>query len=193
MPGASAGVIYSPNFPWNYPKNISCDWLVTAPWGRIINLNFTIFNLESSSNGSCSDYVEVQYDFRTVKYCGSNIPSSITASGSIRVRFYSDLIVTSSGFMALYQTIKSFSTPSLSAASIYDCKPYSQNRKCFFFTPMHKKDKFTTSSVTFSLKTMEAQSSLMFFIVIFFQLFNHICCVNVFLISLSFISMLCNV
>ncbi|KAL9972980.1 hypothetical protein ACROYT_G019381 [Oculina patagonica] len=83
---------------------------------------------ESSSNGSCSDYVEVQYDFRTVKYCGSNIPSSITASGSIRVRFYSDLIVTSSGFMALYQTIKSFSTPSLSAASIYDCKPYSQNR-----------------------------------------------------------------
>ncbi|XP_078371393.1 tolloid-like protein 2 [Oculina patagonica] len=128
VPGASAGVIYSPNFPWNYPKNISCDWLVTAPWGRIINLNFTIFNLESSSNGSCSDYVEVQYDFRTVKYCGSNIPSSITASGSIRVRFYSDLIVTSSGFMALYQTIKSFSTPSLSAASIYDCKPYSQNR-----------------------------------------------------------------
>ncbi|XP_078371388.1 dorsal-ventral patterning protein tolloid-like [Oculina patagonica] len=141
--GATAGVIYSPNFPWDYPNRKSCYWHITAPWGKMINLNFTRFNLEYSY-GSCSDYVEVQYDYRTVKYCGSDIPYSITASGSIDVRFYSDFVDSYSGFMAFYQTGYSFPTTpypywttaypttwspySPSAASIYACEAYSQKR-----------------------------------------------------------------
>ncbi len=112
MPGASAGVIYSPNFPWNYSNGKTCDWFITAPGQKTINLNFTRFNLESTSYGSCVDYVEVRYGFRSVKYCGSDFPSSITTSGSIRIRFFSDFSVSYSGFMAFYQSEYSFpSTP----------------------------------------------------------------------------------
>ncbi|XP_078371392.1 CUB domain-containing protein 2-like [Oculina patagonica] len=111
-PGASAGVIYSPNCPWNYPNGTTCDWIITAPWQKTVNLNFTRFNLGSTFYGSCVDYVEVRYGFRSVKYCGSDFPSSITTSGSIRIRFYSDFGDSYSGFMAFYQSEYSFpSTP----------------------------------------------------------------------------------
>ena len=113
VPGASAGVIYSPNFPWNYPNRKSCVWSITAPWGKKINLKFIKFRLESSF-GSCEnvDTVEIRnkYNYLMGKYCGSQIPSSVTSSSSLLVQFTSDRSSTSSGFMAFYQTGYSFPT-----------------------------------------------------------------------------------
>ena len=112
VPGASAGVIYSPNFPWNYSNSKSCEWFITTPWRKKINLKFTKFSLESSF-GSCEyDSAEVRKEnyYLIGKYCGSQIPSFVTSSSSLRVRFTSDRSTTSSGFMAFYQTEYSFPT-----------------------------------------------------------------------------------
>ena len=163
VPGASAGVIYSPNFPWNYPYSISCDWNITAPWSKMIKLQFTKFYVGSSYGYCYTDYVEVRnsYGYRIAKYCGSSIPSSVTLSGSMRVRFHSDYSSVYSGFMAFYQTGYSFPTEtpypprptyppyhrttypyhwntnppvySPSAQSIYTCNPYYQTSKLSSF------------------------------------------------------------
>lgn len=112
VPGASAGVIYSPNFPWNYPNSISCNWTITAYSWRKIKLSFKKFNLGWSSY-YCSDYVEVKgrYGYQIGKYCGSQIPSPVILSESMHVQFHSDYWTSYSGFLAFYQTGVSFPTP----------------------------------------------------------------------------------
>ena len=106
IPDALVGVVYSPNFPWNYPSYWSCVWRIRAPWGQRVKLTFIKFHLETSS--SCAyDYVKVQDGYYTQlgKYCGFQIPSS-----SLTVEFHSDSSDTFSGFLALYQTGYSFPT-----------------------------------------------------------------------------------
>lgn len=112
IPGASVGVVYSPNFPWSYPSDISCEWRIRAPTGQRVKLTFIKFNLETSS--SCAyDYVKVQNGYFTQlgKYCGFQIPFSISSSSTpLTVEFHSDSSATFSGFLALYQTGYSFPT-----------------------------------------------------------------------------------
>lgn len=112
IPGASAGVIYSPNFPWSYPLSRSCEWRIRAPWGQRVHLKFIKFNLETSSFSCEFDYVEVldKYNTQLGKYCGSDIPSSISSSSSLTVKFNSDYSNAFSGFLLLYQTGYSFPT-----------------------------------------------------------------------------------
>ena len=112
IPGASAGVIYSPNFPWSYPLSRSCEWRIRAPWGQRVHLKFIKFNLETSSFSCEFDYMEVldKYNTQLGKYCGSDIPSSISSSSSLTVKFNSDYSNTFSGFLLLYQTGYSFPT-----------------------------------------------------------------------------------
>ena len=123
-PAATAGVIYSPNFPWNYPNYASCNWNITVPSWKMIKLNFIRFNLEALSiYGYCgTDYVSVKYGqyYSGRKFCGTGIPSPITTYGSISVTFYSDNSRYYSGFMAFYQTGYSFPT----TASPYTTYPH---------------------------------------------------------------------
>lgn len=106
------GVVYSPNFPWSYPSDILCVWRIRAPTGQRVKLTFIKFNLETSS--SCAyDYVKVLDGYYTQlgKYCGFQIPFSISSSSSsLTVEFHSDSSDTFSGFLALYQTGYSFPT-----------------------------------------------------------------------------------
>ena len=122
-PAATAGVIYSPNFPWSYPNDASCNWNITVTSRKMIKLTFIRFNLETSSLRYCEfDYVSVNYSqyYYSMKFCGTQIPSSITTYGSISVTFYSDNSRYYSGFMAFYQTGYSFPT----TASPYTTYPY---------------------------------------------------------------------
>ena len=41
------GVITSPGFPGNYDNNLDLTWLIQAPLGQLIELNFLDFELES--------------------------------------------------------------------------------------------------------------------------------------------------
>ena len=43
----ASGVITSPGFPGNYGNNLDLTWLIQAPLGQFIQLNFLNFELES--------------------------------------------------------------------------------------------------------------------------------------------------
>ena len=112
----------------NYCNNQNCSWLIQPPQSTSITLNFTNFDLEepSEDGNSVYDAVEV-YDGATTsapllgRFSGNNIPPSLTSSsGSMLVRFFSDMSVTKSGWSAYYtSTSPSYcnSTSTLTAAT----------------------------------------------------------------------------
>ena len=108
--GAWAGVIYSPNFPWYYANNNSCYWQITVPRHQKINVNLTYIY----PNEDCNSYLEIRDIYRDhltrFWLCETPTPSSVTYSGSIRVRFYPAYRKTSS-FLAFYQIGYNFPFP----------------------------------------------------------------------------------
>ena len=140
-PAASVGVIYSPNFPWNYPRNTMCNWTITAQSWKMIYLNFTEFKV-GFSGGCGGDYVGVRNYYFSRKFCGISIPSPIHKYGSLHVTFSSGYRSSHSGFMALYQKGRSFptttrhpwpftalTTTSPSPSPYGACQPHSNNSK----------------------------------------------------------------
>ena len=94
----------------NYCNNTNCEWLIQPPQATSVTLDFTAFDLEpASSDGQIIyDAVEV-YDGTNSNapllgtFTGNNLPPSITSSsGSMLVRFYSDIEVNGLGWEAVY-------------------------------------------------------------------------------------------
>ena len=92
----SSGTLQSPSRGSGYPPDLSCDWLITVPEGKIVILSFDSIHLQSSSWWKCDkDYVEVldgKYNSSLSKgrfcdYTSRNIRSS---GRYMRVRFKSD-------------------------------------------------------------------------------------------------------
>eukprot|EP00116_Pleurobrachia_bachei_P003449 sb/3463711/ len=107
----SKGVIYSVNYPYNYPPDTSCMWDIRAPLGHHIRLRFHKFSLESSV-GCVFDALHVrrfQQGWETVAVlCGQETPRNLVVkSDSVRILFKSDRTVSSTGFKITYTTIKS--------------------------------------------------------------------------------------
>ncbi|XP_053392701.1 ovochymase-1-like isoform X2 [Mercenaria mercenaria] len=81
------GNILSPNFgSSNYPSDLICTWMLQAPAGEIIRLQFNTFRLENTRR--CSrDYLRI-FDgidaFATVlgNLCGNFIPSDVVSTGN---------------------------------------------------------------------------------------------------------------
>ncbi|CAI8306142.1 MAG: Bacillolysin [Flavobacteriaceae bacterium] len=93
----------------NYCNNLDCFWLIQPPQATSVTLNFTSFDLElPASDGTVYDAVEIFDGINTSSpslgiFSGNNIPPSITSTtGSMLVRFYSDLEVNSQGWDAYY-------------------------------------------------------------------------------------------
>lgn len=86
---------------------MQCDWFITVPRGFLVELQFTLFDLEQDD--ACRyDFVEVK-DLKSNrakymgKYCGSILPLPMTfSSNSIFVRFYSNNVITASGFQGVW-------------------------------------------------------------------------------------------
>jgi len=131
--GASAGVIYSPNFPWYYPNSKSCYWQITVPSFQNINVNFTYIY----PNEDCNSYLEIRnlysdHVIKTLWLCETLTSYSMTYSESIRVYFYPAYQKTSS-FLAFYQI--GYDVPSLvttypptwpeTTTPVSACKPFS--------------------------------------------------------------------
>nr|XP_006823538.1 PREDICTED: A disintegrin and metalloproteinase with thrombospondin motifs 20-like [Saccoglossus kowalevskii] len=104
------GVLSSPNYPANYPRDIECDKTVDYTLktdGFHIEIDFLDFQLEgNTTDGDCLyDYVEV-YDIEynvSERYCGEfeELPMKKVYQGnSVRVRFVSDVSVENKGFLA---------------------------------------------------------------------------------------------
>ena len=93
----------------NYCNNLDCFWLIQPPQATSVTLNFTSFDLElPASDGTVYDAVEIFDGINTSSpslgvFSGSNLPPSITSTtGSMLIRFYSDLDINSQGWDAYY-------------------------------------------------------------------------------------------
>ncbi|XP_065365033.1 uncharacterized protein Neto [Calliphora vicina] len=103
--------LYSPEYPNEYPKNINCTRVITAPKGQIIRLDFrNSFNIEDKEE--CKfDFLEIrdgQYGFSNLigKYCGSDFPPEITSKERyLWLHFHSDESIEYDGFTAVYEFI----------------------------------------------------------------------------------------
>ncbi|XP_052251794.1 uncharacterized protein LOC127858626 isoform X2 [Dreissena polymorpha] len=101
------GVITSPNFPSNYSNKVQCIWIINAPEGYQINVNFTNFALEVHSD--CRyDYLELFHgpndSYPSVgKFCGTTPPTGFKSrSNSVLIVFSTDSDVSARVFNLTY-------------------------------------------------------------------------------------------
>ncbi|XP_036315022.1 cubilin [Pipistrellus kuhlii] len=104
----SIGYVTSPNHPDNYPQHADCIWLIAAPPGKLIRLQFEDqFNIEVTPNCT-SNYLELRDGADSnapiiSKFCGTSLPRSHLSSGEMMyLRFRSDNSSTHVGFKAKY-------------------------------------------------------------------------------------------
>ncbi|XP_053622099.1 cubilin homolog [Plodia interpunctella] len=105
-----SGVIQSPGYPFTYPDNRMCEYVIETSPSKSIQLTFQDFDIEGDR--LCQfDAVEVRDGFNTNstllgKYCGNRIPPTLTSSHNIMyVRFNSDMSQSGGGFYANYTTV----------------------------------------------------------------------------------------
>ena len=97
----------------NYCNNSNCSWLIQPPQAASVSLKFTAFDVEAASSDGQSIYDAVEvYNGTSAsapllgRFSGNNIPPLLTAnSGSMFVRFFSDISVNKSGWSANYTSI----------------------------------------------------------------------------------------
>uniref|UniRef100_H3AEQ5 Metalloendopeptidase n=1 Tax=Latimeria chalumnae TaxID=7897 RepID=H3AEQ5_LATCH len=106
------GNISSPNYPYEYPANIECTWIIVAPIRHEVSLHVTSFEVEEAPDCQ-SDHFLIR-DGGNVgsplkgRYCGQmNIPSLRSTGNSVMLQFYSDESIQLSGFLASYTISKS--------------------------------------------------------------------------------------
>ncbi|XP_025106477.1 uncharacterized protein LOC112571592 isoform X2 [Pomacea canaliculata] len=104
-----AGDISSPFFPDQYQPSLTCTYLLQAPPGYRVEVEFDTFHLESAP--CVYDYIVV-YDGQYTNssqigtYCGREKPSSIlSSSSSLLIMFVADDAVEMTGFSAGYRFI----------------------------------------------------------------------------------------
>ncbi|XP_065114614.1 cubilin [Paramisgurnus dabryanus] len=103
------GAIASPRYPYTYPPNQNCTWIILAqePFNHV-TLSFTDFEVEMVSGNCSHDRVEIldgdNYDAPSVgRYCGYELPHPVTSfSNALVVNFVSDSSVQKKGFRATY-------------------------------------------------------------------------------------------
>ena len=82
------GILTSPSYPDNYPKNAECVYTISQPTGTAIVLTFLSMDIHSWNfgwNSICNDYLEIR-DGRDAaahllgELCGKKIPAPIQSS-----------------------------------------------------------------------------------------------------------------
>ncbi|CAL1537018.1 unnamed protein product [Lymnaea stagnalis] len=104
------GMITSPDFPEDYPRNTECDWLLTAPLGHRIRLGFQSLSLEHHQSCKYDSLTIFDGDNRNAslidRYCGSVFPEHvISRSNNMLVSFTSDSSEQRKGFEARHDTV----------------------------------------------------------------------------------------
>ncbi|XP_019615586.1 PREDICTED: deleted in malignant brain tumors 1 protein-like [Branchiostoma belcheri] len=103
-----SGALNSPNYPQDYPNNLTCRYGIVVGTGRRIRLTFSVFDLERGS-----DFVDI-YDGNStdrqdrigVRNTGElNLGTVDSAGNALTVVFTSDSAGTSSGFSATYTAV----------------------------------------------------------------------------------------
>lgn len=65
---APMGSFSSPNYPKNYDKNETCEWLIQVLENHVVSLEFTDVNLLQSPNKCKTNYIKVCFITSKSKY-----------------------------------------------------------------------------------------------------------------------------
>ncbi|XP_075695026.1 membrane frizzled-related protein [Rhinoderma darwinii] len=101
----SEGSLSSPNYPFHYPSNCRCSWMLEAGEGRLVQLKVLV--LDVGHYGFCLfDWLEVRDENTSSRFCGSVAPTTfISSSSRLQVQFVSDDHTGGTGFLATYQML----------------------------------------------------------------------------------------
>ncbi|KAG8569528.1 hypothetical protein GDO81_014448 [Engystomops pustulosus] len=101
----SAGSISSPNYPFHYPPNCHCTWMLEAGEGRLVQLK--VMDLDVGRYGFCLfDWLELRDENVSRRFCGSVAPTTyISRSNWLQVQFVSDDHTSGTGFLATYEMV----------------------------------------------------------------------------------------
>ncbi|XP_028263544.1 ovochymase-2 isoform X2 [Parambassis ranga] len=92
--------IHTPNYPGFYSNNCVLRWVVHAPRGHVVKLDFIDFDLEESDR-CLYDSLTVLADVGETVLCGASVPPPVLSYHSVMVlRFTSDSTITHRGFKA---------------------------------------------------------------------------------------------
>ena len=90
-------------------ETLQCEWLIRAPVGKKIRLNFLRFDLENYEDYKCLDFVSI-YDGGSTKfpllgrYCGFiSPPEHISTGNQLLIRFKSEKSLSHEGFRVKYE------------------------------------------------------------------------------------------
>ncbi|XP_051007258.1 cubilin [Acomys russatus] len=136
----SDGYVTSPNYPANYPQHTECIWILEAPPGRSIQLQFEDqFNIEETPNCT-SSYLELRDGADSSapvlsKLCGRSLPHSWVSSRELMyLKFQADGGSSYIGFKAKYSIATCGGTVSGDSGVIesigYPTLPYANNVFC---------------------------------------------------------------
>ena len=108
--------VASPNHPRNYPDNIGLDspqheQKISVSSGSLVELTFTVFNIEAPPNGECKyDWLQIvdgDGTELTEKICGFELPKPIISKTNVMiVKFFSDASRHLDGFRAQWKKVK---------------------------------------------------------------------------------------
>ncbi|KAG7199007.1 hypothetical protein KM043_013159 [Ampulex compressa] len=103
----SSGIIYSTNYPQNYPHRQNCEWLIEVDKNHVVNMTFLDFDIENSRNCT-DDYVKIfdgptRDDPLLGTHCRNDLPPPyVSTSNQMLVVMRSDSLVSAKGFKAQY-------------------------------------------------------------------------------------------
>ncbi|KAJ8725267.1 hypothetical protein PYW07_016225 [Mythimna separata] len=109
-----SGVIKSPGYPFSYPENKVCVYILKTAPGKAIELTFQDFDIEDNRYFDCRyDSVEVRdgHDQNATllgRFCGGAAhtpPVQTSTLNYMYIKFTSDLSISGTGFYANYTTI----------------------------------------------------------------------------------------
>ncbi|XP_053714419.1 cubilin isoform X1 [Synchiropus splendidus] len=102
---APSGRVVSPDYPAHYPHSSICNYTIDAGDQTVIVLTFQVFHVEAHST-CLYDGLKI-YDVSAggppvATLCGSTVPGMFTTFGPMLLQFYSDSMISDTGFLAHY-------------------------------------------------------------------------------------------
>ena len=100
----STGVVTSPNYPCNYPKNLNRTTTITAKEGMVVELEFTAFKTDLGR-----DTLTILDNDRTVlsnKRSGDCLPPKMwSRTNVVHLQFVTDRYITRTGWSANWASV----------------------------------------------------------------------------------------
>lgn len=107
------GTLQSPEY---YPPEFDCEWLITVPKGKVVELSFERLDLDFQTSefaSSCGDYVQINDgDSRKSEtmdnFCGNAVPKPLKSSSRhMYILFHADVLYDTprQGFKATFKAV----------------------------------------------------------------------------------------